>query len=339
MNRNITLILIFLIGFISSVFGQVNPNHTYVSGYTRSDGTVVKPYYRTAPNSTNIDNFSTVGNTNPYTGKAGWIPRDDNYAYGYLSSKSTSTRNKSVKTYRKTEKIKNYGSQKQWIKNKLYLYAKKSLKKDKSYNKSLRSETKKQRRVAKKNKTLTVKNRSDGWYNINFARTVEINKKTENLLLERQILIENGKITKYIGSENMVYDVYDFRKNGSGYDVKIIFPDNTVSKVYFKVFLYQEEPLKNTPEFDYPSVVFFYVTESNNGGEISLVLESKNKVYWGGFMDEYWNEFPDCQTTKNVIKFYLPKGNYTFYAENNKSLWSNSLMVDKYCQGMRLTYK
>ena len=44
---------------------------TYVPGYTRSNGTYVKGHYRSSPNSTQRDNYSTYGNTNPYTGKKG----------------------------------------------------------------------------------------------------------------------------------------------------------------------------------------------------------------------------------------------------------------------------
>ena len=43
----------------------------YVHGYTRSNGTYVEPYYKTSPNSTTFDNYSTQGNVNPYTGEAG----------------------------------------------------------------------------------------------------------------------------------------------------------------------------------------------------------------------------------------------------------------------------
>jgi len=42
-----------------------------VRGYTRKNGTHVKPYKRTSPNGTQRDNFSTKGNVNPYTGKKG----------------------------------------------------------------------------------------------------------------------------------------------------------------------------------------------------------------------------------------------------------------------------
>lgn len=60
-------------------FAQTNSRHVHVSGYTRSNGTYVQPYFRTAPNSTNRDNFSTTGNVNPYTGEPGWIKPDNKY--------------------------------------------------------------------------------------------------------------------------------------------------------------------------------------------------------------------------------------------------------------------
>ncbi|WP_082806943.1 hypothetical protein [Collimonas pratensis] len=50
-------------------------NHT-VHGYTRSNGTHVGSYHATNRNATKNDNYSTKGNVNPYTGKAGTKPRD-----------------------------------------------------------------------------------------------------------------------------------------------------------------------------------------------------------------------------------------------------------------------
>ena len=44
-----------------------------VSGHFRSNGAYVQPHYRTSPNSTLIDNYSTQGNVNPYTGRAGTV--------------------------------------------------------------------------------------------------------------------------------------------------------------------------------------------------------------------------------------------------------------------------
>jgi len=43
----------------------------YVPGYTKQNGTQVQGYYRTNPNNTQYDNYSTRGNINPYTGKEG----------------------------------------------------------------------------------------------------------------------------------------------------------------------------------------------------------------------------------------------------------------------------
>lgn len=44
---------------------------TYVRGYTKSDGTYVAPHYRSSPDSTRLNNYSTRGNVNPYTGEIG----------------------------------------------------------------------------------------------------------------------------------------------------------------------------------------------------------------------------------------------------------------------------
>ena len=52
---------------------------THVQGYTRKDGTYVAPYVRTAPDHTNLNNYSTQGNYNPYTGSAGTV--QPNYSY------------------------------------------------------------------------------------------------------------------------------------------------------------------------------------------------------------------------------------------------------------------
>ena len=43
----------------------------YVNGYTRSDGTQVRGHYRSEPDHSYDNNWSTEGNTNPYTGERG----------------------------------------------------------------------------------------------------------------------------------------------------------------------------------------------------------------------------------------------------------------------------
>lgn len=43
------------------------------SYYKPSTGTYVMPSYRTSPNKTKIDNYSTKGNYNPYSGRKGTV--------------------------------------------------------------------------------------------------------------------------------------------------------------------------------------------------------------------------------------------------------------------------
>ena len=45
----------------------------HVHGYTRSNGTYVAPYTRTAPDHSIYNNYSTRPNVNPYTGKVGTV--------------------------------------------------------------------------------------------------------------------------------------------------------------------------------------------------------------------------------------------------------------------------
>lgn len=68
------LLFVFLLLLGSEALAE----DVYVQGYMRSDGTYVKGHYRSAPNATINDNFSTKGNINPYTGKRGWIDREPN---------------------------------------------------------------------------------------------------------------------------------------------------------------------------------------------------------------------------------------------------------------------
>lgn len=45
----------------------------FVSGYVRSDGTYVEPHFRSSPDSSTYNNYSSRGNSNPYTGERGTV--------------------------------------------------------------------------------------------------------------------------------------------------------------------------------------------------------------------------------------------------------------------------
>ena len=61
-------LLLGLFGFTSSSEALVK-----VKGYTKKNGTYVMPSYRTSPNKTKLDNYSTKGNYNPYSAKKGTV--------------------------------------------------------------------------------------------------------------------------------------------------------------------------------------------------------------------------------------------------------------------------
>lgn len=63
------IIFIMVLAITSNSFG----GNTYVRGYVKRNGTYVKPHFKTIPNNTLLDNYSTKGNINPYTGKKGTI--------------------------------------------------------------------------------------------------------------------------------------------------------------------------------------------------------------------------------------------------------------------------
>lgn len=61
-----------------------------VKGYVKKDGTYVAPHYRSSPDSSKTNNWSSQGNYNPYTGKQGTQnPYGSTYGSTYRSPYST----------------------------------------------------------------------------------------------------------------------------------------------------------------------------------------------------------------------------------------------------------
>lgn len=85
MKRISLFILSIFMG--SLLFSSADAYAGYVKGYTKKNGTYVAPHYRSDPNGTKLDNWSTKGNYNPYTGKAGTKNITPNY---YPSSSGSS---------------------------------------------------------------------------------------------------------------------------------------------------------------------------------------------------------------------------------------------------------
>ena len=80
---------IVLVGISVPIYSA---NNHPVRGYTKKNGTYVQPHYRSSPNGTVLDNYSTKGNINPYTGKEGTV-NPPIYPYSPSISNPTSTVN------------------------------------------------------------------------------------------------------------------------------------------------------------------------------------------------------------------------------------------------------
>jgi len=52
-------------------FASIASADEYVDGYIRKDGTYVAPHYRSSPDNSTWNNYSSKGNSNPYTGERG----------------------------------------------------------------------------------------------------------------------------------------------------------------------------------------------------------------------------------------------------------------------------
>lgn len=55
----------------SIAVGPIAAQTTNVKPYVRKDGTFVQGHQRSSSNNTAVDNYSSQGNSNPYTGKSG----------------------------------------------------------------------------------------------------------------------------------------------------------------------------------------------------------------------------------------------------------------------------
>lgn len=71
--RKIVVISLFFLVFIASLaFTDSVEAASRIKGYYKpKSGTYVQPHFRSSPNRSKLDNWSTKGNYNPYTGKRG----------------------------------------------------------------------------------------------------------------------------------------------------------------------------------------------------------------------------------------------------------------------------
>lgn len=62
---------IWILAVAGSMAASAAAADDYTNGYYRKDGTYVQGYHHTNPDGNPYNNYSTRGNTNPYTGQPG----------------------------------------------------------------------------------------------------------------------------------------------------------------------------------------------------------------------------------------------------------------------------
>lgn len=100
--KNVTklaLLTLFVFGLFISI-NSVSRAATRVGGYYKSNGTYVQPYYKSTPDSTRWNNYSTRGNYNPYTGSKGYTSPYKSYTPSYRSYSTPSYRSYSTPTFK-----------------------------------------------------------------------------------------------------------------------------------------------------------------------------------------------------------------------------------------------
>lgn len=69
--KPLTLIAVAAMVAMAMTHAQAAPGSHSKRGYVKKNGTYVAPSHATNPNKSKRDNYSSKGNTNPYTGKEG----------------------------------------------------------------------------------------------------------------------------------------------------------------------------------------------------------------------------------------------------------------------------
>lgn len=74
--------LLIITGLIASFTSTADQ---WVNGYTRQNGTHVEGYHRSSPDGSTYNNYSSPGNSNPYTGSVGGYQPQQQYNGGSQS--------------------------------------------------------------------------------------------------------------------------------------------------------------------------------------------------------------------------------------------------------------
>lgn len=221
-----------------------------------------------------------------------------------------------------------YQDKKDWVNREIHPLLKKFVKNQK---KDIKQTLKKSKQLSNKNKNknlVDINTLSDGWYN---AISRYLNQDGILINLNRFAYIRNKKIVQYLGKNNLIYPVTDFKKAGYIYMFKYIEPGGLVSS-NSEILIYDKKPLTKLPESEEPHLFMFY-TNNISAGDIRIYI--KNESLSGMLQGSFYGS-PKCSEKKNVVRLLLKPGKYKYFAFDKIHFWEGEINVTNKCSSLRL---
>ncbi len=228
---------------------------------------------------------------------------------------------------------------KRWVADMTYPFIAKSNKIIKREFKQKMDETKVNRKLLSNAKSnYQVNELVDGWYEIFIEFPYLYEKVNYQTLRKTFVYVKEGKITFYIDKFNSLHKVISFERSfNNQYKFKFQYPDLYESKLLdVKIFIINSKPLNKEPNYSVPSILTVYSKAEISSKLICFtVLNEKLELNQTRFLEKNdMNDIPSCKSGQGVYKFYIPKGNYEYYAfsENGLEFWKNSIIIDDSCE-------
>lgn len=254
---------------------------------------------------------------------------DSDLAFKVLQAKQNRYDNMSNAEKARLRASREYKRKKRYVSNRADKHIRKWLKEDARNEKKDKKKTSRNYRKIKNKEKVGLPKLDDGWY--------DVYSKIDNLLLERTIRVENGRITKYIGGDNMEINVLNTTKLRNGnytlnlllmkenFDTEIIIVDNRKDK---------------KPEYKKPTQITFYTKSNKINGQIDFLIKGENGYHVLPSIKHYLEEDPSCGQNEYVSTMILPAGSYEYYAFSETEFWTNNLILyENYCKKIELTKK
>lgn len=144
--------------------------------------------------------------------------------------------------------------------------------------------------------------------------------------MERTILVENGRIVKYINGDNVEVKVLNTTKKRNGnYTLSLLL----MNESFDSEIIIANDKKDKKPKFKKPTQITFYTKSPRIRGTIRLLIKDGNKYYSPIPIKYYLEENPSCEQNEYVSSTILPAGSYKYYAYSETEFWTNDLLLNE----------